>query len=198
MRLFTIMGVSLLAAAGLAACQKKAEPAKTGEAASVTATAPAAPVMLPHRKAGLWTQTIGTSGMNQSMKICFDEDTDAKMAVWGQAMGDNKCSKNAVLPIPGGWKIDSVCEMGEAGTIAATSTVTGDFNSSYSVKVSSTTTGAAMAQANGTHNVEITAKYEGPCPAGMKGGDIQVAGMPAGMTMNLEKMQAMAKAQHGK
>jgi hypothetical protein len=185
--------VGLMAVGGLAACQKKAaEAAKTGEATQATAKAPAGPISLPHRKAGLWSQTMSTAGMKQTMKICFDNDTESKMTAWGQAKSDHSCAKEAIMPVPGGWKVDSVCDMGEAGTIATTGTITGDFNGSYTMKMSSTTTGAKMAQANGTHEMEMTAKWEGPCPAGMKGGDMQMAGMPAGMTMNLEKMQAMA------
>ena len=190
MRRTLVLGVSLLA---IAACSKKDEAAKTGEAAPAVAAAPG-PFAMPSRKAGLWSQTISTGGMDQTMKICFDADTDKKMSVAGQAMGDDtQCSKSAVVPIPGGFKVDSVCDMGASGKIASTATVSGDFNSAYTVKVASTTTGATMAQANGSHAVDITAKWEGPCPAGMKGGDLQIAGMPAGMNMNLEAMQAQMK-----
>ena len=190
MRRALMVGVALVA---LAACSKKEDAAKTGDAAPAVATA--GPVTMPSRKAGLWSQTISTAGMNQTMKICFDADTDKKMTVWGQAMNDaSQCSKNSVVPIAGGFKVESVCNMGEAGTIASTATVSGDFNSAYTVKVASTTTGATMAQANGAHAVDITAKWEGPCPAGMKGGDLQMAGMPAGVTMNLEAMQAQMGA----
>lgn len=195
MRRTLVLGVSLFAPLlALAACSKKDEAAKTGDAAPAVATAPAGPMAMPSRKAGLWSQTISTGGMDQTMKICFDADTDKKMAVWGQAMGDdNPCSKNSVVPIPGGFKVDSVCDMGPSGTITSTSTVSGDFNSAYKVKVASTTTGATIPQANGSHAVDITAKWEGPCPTGMKGGDLQIAGMPAGMKMNLEEMQAQTK-----
>lgn len=195
MRWMLMAGVGLVAAGALSACQKKDEAAKTGEAAPAVAAAPAGPVSLPHRKAGLWSQTMSTAGMKQTMKICFDNDTDAKMTAWGQAKSDHSCSKEAITPVPGGWKIDSVCEMGESGTIATTGTITGDFAGSYTMKMSSTTTGAKMAQANGTHEMEMTARYEGACPAGMKGGDMQIAGMPAGVNMNLEQMKAMAAAQ---
>ena len=194
MRRALVLGVGLLAPFLFlgAACSKKDEAAKTGEAAPAVATA-SGPITMPSRKAGLWSQTISSGGADQTMKICFDADTDKKMAVWGQAMGDdNPCSKNSIVPIPGGFKIDSVCNMGAAGTITSTSTVSGDFNTAYKVKVASTTTGATMAQANGSHAVDITAKWEGACPAGMKGGDLQIAGMPAGMKMNLEEMQAMS------
>ena len=188
-----VLGVGLLA---LAACSKKPEePAKTGEAASASASAPMAPVGPPHRKAGLWAQTINATGAAQTIRMCLDTDTDAKMAIWGQAMGkDNPCSKNVVAPTAGGWTFESECDMGQGGHIVSKGSATGDFNSKYTVKVSSTTTGAAYAQANGAHEMTLTAEYQGPCPAGMKGGDVNIAipGMKGGMTMNLESMSAHA------
>jgi hypothetical protein len=186
------------AAVALVACQKKsAEPAKTGQAAPTTATAaaPAAPIGPPHRRAGLWAQTMTTAGMHQTIKMCLDADTDAKMAIWGQAMGKNTCAKNLVTPTPGGWAFESECDMGGSGHVVSKGTATGDFNSRYTVKVSSTTTGSQMAQANGQHEMSLDAVYEGPCPAGMKGGDVNITvpGMKGGMTINMEKMAAMQK-----
>ncbi len=195
MRLFTIMGVSLLAAGGLAACQKKGEPAKTGEAASVTAAAPAAtPMAPPHRKPGLWTQTLNTAGMKQVTKMCLDAETESKVTLWGQQTKEDLCAKNTITPVPGGMKFESECDMGEGGHMVSTGTATGDFNSAYTVKVSSTTTGAKMPEANGTHEILMEGKYEGACPAGMKGGDMQmsVPGMKQPMTININEMQARA------
>jgi hypothetical protein len=179
----------------LAACSKKDDAARTGDAAPAAADAPAAPMSPPRRKAGLWVQTMASQGMNQTVKMCLDADTDAKMAIWGQAMGkDNACSKNLVTPAPGGWAFESECDMGQSGRIVSKGTATGDFNSKYTVKISSTTTGASFAQANGPHEMTLTAEYQGACPAGMKGGDVEMPGMPAGMKLNLEDMRAKAAA----
>jgi len=197
MRWMALAGVAVVAVGGLAACSKKDGAAKTGEATSATATAPMAPVGPPHRKAGLWAQTINAGGgAMQTIKMCLDADTDAKMAIWGQAMGkDNPCAKNVVTPTAGGWAFESECDMGQGGHIVSKGSATGDFNSKYVVKVSSTTTGAAYAQANGPHEMTLTAEYQGACPADMKGGDVQMPGMPAGMKLNLEDMRAKAAAQ---
>lgn len=193
----SLLSVTVLGLLALAACQKKTETAiVTSETKDGTATAPPASMTSPpHRKAGLWTQTISTGGVNQTMKMCLDADTETKMTFWGQATGKNTCSKNSLTPTVGGWSFESTCEMAEAGTITSKGTVTGDFNSDYTVKISSTTTGAAMAQANGTHEMNMTAKWEGPCPAGMKGGDVQISipGQDKPMTINVEQMSAMKK-----
>lgn len=183
MRVIAVLGLSALV---LAACQKKEETsAATGEAAPAVAKAPAAPVGPPKRRVGLWAQTVSSQGMNQTSKICLDEATEAKMSAWGQQMGDGMCSKNVITPTPGGWSFESVCSMGGAGTIATTGKATGDFNSKYVLKATSVTTGSSMPQANGTHDMEVTATWEGPCPAGMKPGDLT---LPNGMTMNIANL----------
>lgn len=184
MRLTVVLGVSVLA---LAACQKKSEEAaRTGEAPAAVAAAPSVPGAPPKRKLGLWTQTVSSAGTAQSMKICLDAATEAKMTAWGQAVGQDTCTKNRVAPAPGGgWAIDSECELGEAGHIVSKGVITGDFNTAYEGKITSTTTGAAMAQMNGTRETTIGAKWEGPCPADMTPGDIRLAN---GMTMNITNM----------
>lgn len=189
MRNALTLGVCLLA---LAACSKKTDTAAaTGEAKPAAAAAPAPTTGPPHRKPGLWAQTIATAGMNQTTKVCLDTDTEAKMTVWGEALGKSTCSKNSFAPAPGGWSFESVCELGAAGTIASKGAITGDFDTAYTMKISSTTTGASAPQANGTHEMTLTAKWEGPCPAGVKGGDIQMT-MPDGQTMTINAEQAAA------
>lgn len=181
-----ILGVGLLA---LAACQKKTESpaAATGEAPVAAANAPAATVTPPKRKPGLWSQTVSTSGMTQTMKLCLDAATEEKMTVWGQQAGEDVCAKNQITPTAGGWSFVSECDMGSAGKVVTTGTTTGDFGSKYVVKAKSVTTGASMAQANGTHEMEMTGTWEGACPANMKPGDMT---LPNGMTLNLNTLPA--------
>jgi hypothetical protein len=190
-RVAVVCATLAVSAVALGACQKKDEKAATGDAPAASAAAPAAMTGPPKRKPGLWSHTVETAGMSQSMKVCLDEDTDAKMTVWGQAAGKDMCAQQSFTPAPGGFAFSSTCNMGEGGTIVSKGSVTGDFNSAYTVKVNSTTTGASMPQANGAHDMTMTAKWEGPCPAGMKGGDVKVK-VPGGpeMTINMEQMTA--------
>lgn len=195
-----IVIVSLgVAAASLAACGKKPDaPAAPGngkpvvETSAPAAAAPVGPVAAPRRKPGLWTQTMSMQKFTQATKICIGPDTDTKMSVWGQAT-KTPCTKNSFSPKLGGWTFESECDMGEGGKIVSHGDITGDFNNDYTVKVTSTTTGAAMAQANGVHEMTMQAKYEGACPADMKPGDLvmNVPGMKGGMKMNIEKMAGM-------
>lgn len=184
MRRAIVLAVSLLA---LAACQKKEGAAATGDAPAAAATAPAM-TGPPKRKPGLWTQTVSTQGMTQTMTLCLDEATEAKMTLWGQQANKDICARNVVTPGVGGWSFDSECDMGAAGKVSTKGTASGDFSSKYVVKATSVTTGSSMAQANGTHEMEMTGTWEGACPAGMKPGDMT---LPGGVTMNLNAMPAL-------
>lgn len=190
MRVYAVLSASLLA---LAACSKKEDKAPAAEAAAsasasgANASASAGPTTFPKRKPGLWTHTMTTAGATQTMQVCIDEDTDAKMSVWGQAVGKDMCSKNAVSAAPGGYAFESECDMGNMGHVVSKGSVTGDFNSAYTVKTTSTTTGSSMPQANTTSEMTLTAKWDGACPAGMKGGDIT---LPGGVKINMEAMTA--------
>jgi hypothetical protein len=179
------MIVMALGALALAGCQKTEEKAASADGAGTAATA-SAPASLGMRKAGLWTQTVSTEGMNQTMKMCMDAASLAEASVAGQDIGKDRCSKQAVTARPGGWSFDSVCETGDGGTVTSKGTATGN-GEGYKMDVTMTTTGSPMPQANRTMNMKMEAKWEGPCPAGMAAGDIQVNGM----TINAGAMKAM-------
>jgi hypothetical protein len=225
------IGIAAVSVLALAACGKKTDTAASaganGTAATAVASAPAAPQAPPSRKSGLWTQTITSDAMNrtmnQTMKMCLDAAADQKMKFWGssQAGKSTDCTEQRVTPhLGGGWDFHSVCQMGESGTITSDGSATGDFNSHYKVEVTAVTAGSPMAQANGTHKMSIEATWNGPCPADMKPGDMELpggmrinattggmSGGPAGMhagghmtSADIAKLRAeamaMAKAQH--
>jgi hypothetical protein len=180
--------VSLAAALAIAGCSKKADTGAattagaTATAATATAAAPAGP---PARKAGLWEQTISTGSTQQTTRLCLDAAADQKMKWWGsQGRGAGSgCEQQSVTPHPGGgWDFHAVCAMGESGTVTSDGSATGDFGSHYKVAVTSVTTGSPMPQANGAFKTAIEATWIGPCPAGMKAGDME---LPGGMRINV-------------
>ena len=184
MRRYAIVGLGVLA---LAACQKKAQEADpAAEQAGKAATAGAS-AGLGMRKAGLWSQTVNADGHTQTMKICFDA-ANLEDAEFSGDVTKDKCSEHTVTPAPGGWSFKSVCDLGPGGHIVSTGTATGG-GDGYKVDVTTVTTDAAMPQANGTHQAAIEAKWEGPCPAGMKPGDID---LPGGMRINPQTMAGRA------
>jgi hypothetical protein len=200
-RTMTAASCIAIAALGLSACGKKTGTAATGETTTATATAsaptPAAPMTPPTRKPGYWEQKIATAGMTQTIKMCIDQAVEQKMKWWGsQAPGKADCAEQTITPhLGGGWDFHSVCKMGESGTITSNGSATGDFSSHYKVEMHSQTSGSPMAQANGPHTTTIEATWTGPCPAGVKGGDME---MPGGMKINmLDAMNGTAGLGHG-
>jgi hypothetical protein len=139
------MGVLAASAACLAlgACNKPAggEKAASAEGAAKPAAAAvaSAPATMPTRKEGLWKQTVSTSGMKQVSTICIDKAVESKMQVWGGGMAKNACQQTSITPAGGGWSFSSTCDMGSGGKTVSHGTVSGDFNSGYTVEAESTT-----------------------------------------------------------
>jgi len=191
--------MSVLAATALAltlaGCGKsgeKAPPAAadgSGAATPVAAAPAAGPATPPHRKAGLWEQTVSTAGMTQTSRLCLDDKTEAELAWWGGQAGKSACEQTSITPAPGGWSFSSVCSMGSGGTVTSQGTATGDFGSHYVVEATSSTTGAGAPQMNGEHKMKIEASWKGPCPDGMRPGDME---LPNGMKINMLDMTARA------
>ena len=63
--------------------------------------------------------------------------------------------------------------------------ITGDMNTRYTNRMTSTTTGAAVAHMNRTTAMTAEGVFEGPCPADMKPGDMEI---PGGMRFNMIEM----------
>lgn len=148
-------------------------------------------VELPTRKAGLWEmKMVRTGGMvpDMTMQHCTDASTDKQMST-SFSPGKETCSKQDIQKTATGYVSDSVC--GAAGmTITSHAEITGDFNSAYTVKVTSRTEGAPSGTPRESATT-IEAKWLGACKADQKPGDIV---MPGGIKMNileLDKLKAM-------
>jgi hypothetical protein len=196
--LTTLAIIGGLTAIGLAACNKT----PAGAPASGQAAAPAAPSapsanLLPQRKPGLWSQQIAVADSAHAMpamQVCLDAASDAKLSMMGSQMSHKNCQTGQLTHnLDGSWAVSSSCDFGPGGKVVSNGVITGDFNNSYQVQLTSTTTGAAYAGANGEHKMTITSTYQGPCPAGWVGGDMMINGMK----MNMLKAESGAKAMAG-
>ena len=134
------------------------------------------------------------------MKVCVDASAEPKTAMFGHdlaagKMGTSHCSPPATSRgLDGGITFTTSCAMGDAGTITTKGTASGNFSDAYHVHVETDVSGARFAQMNGHHVTDIDGKWLGPCPAGMKAGDIELAN---GMTINSSKFAGAAKAMGG-
>jgi hypothetical protein len=152
-------------------------------------TASALAVELPTRKAGLWELKMlraGSSVPEMSMQHCTDETTDKKMTTSLSPMAKENCSKNDIRKTATGYVTDSVCSFGGT-TMTSHSEVTGDFNSAYSVTVTSHNEGAPAGAPRDT-NLTLEAKWLGACAADQRPGDIV---MPGGFRMNITDMEKL-------
>jgi hypothetical protein len=211
MRAVLVIGSAALA---LAACQKS--PGATGAAASSdttttasTATPQGGPLSAtPHRRSGLWSQTVtrdgkpmGVGSMSMgAMQMCVDAASEANQTVFSHdAAVKAEANRHCTMAPPtrtadGGWTAVSTCPMPSGGSTTTTITASGDFNNSYQVQMDMVATGAPMAALNGHHVMNIEGKWVGPCPAGMAGGDMSFGN---GMKFSGGKIAGAAAMLHG-
>jgi uncharacterized protein DUF3617 len=162
----------------------------------LTAATPVCALDLPARKAGLWEIKMTFEGRNlppQVIQQCIDAATDKMMSSFGGNLQQSMCSKQDVQKAGSTLVVDSVCQMGGM-TMNSHGVITGDFNSGYTVKMTSTRSGGpAMpgAPADGKSDMTIEAKWLGACKADQKPGDMIMAD---GRKVNIVDMQNMLPA----
>ncbi|MGH6771802.1 MAG: DUF3617 domain-containing protein [Xanthobacteraceae bacterium] len=158
---------------------------------SLAAISPAAALDLPARKPGLWELRTTHEGRNtppQTMHQCIDAATDKMMSAMGGAMAASMCQSQNIRQVGGTFVIDATCKIGPMTTISR-SVASGDFNSAYSVRVTSKVEGVpAQMQAMVGGNTVIEAKWVSACKQGQKPGDIIMAD---GKTMNIKNLEKM-------
>ena len=160
-------------------------------AAAVLATGAAQALDLPARKPGLWDMTMAFEGRNTSRHVsqhCIDAETDKLMSAFGNATTKDMCSKMDMQKVGNTFVMDSVCKMGPS-TNTSRSVITGDFNSAYTVKLSSVTSGGPNlpgARPDGKTEMTMEARWTGACKGDQKPGDII---MSNGVKMNVRDMQ---------
>jgi hypothetical protein len=175
-----ILILAAAAAVALSACSKSNDQGSKAPAAG----APAAPSQTPpKRKPGLWEQRVSNGDFVQVSRICLDPVVDARLSWWGAQATQDVCEKTlASRTADGGWRFSSVCDMGTGGKTTTSGVATGDFDKHYQITAESSTVGAQTPMMNGTRKMVIDAAWQGPCPTGMKGGDME---LPGGVKINL-------------
>lgn len=152
-----------------------------------TAPAVAIEVEMPNRKPGLWEMKMVNSGVaGMTMQHCTDEVTDKQLRTAYSPMAKEICSKNVVQKTATGYITDAVCTVGGV-TMNSHSVINGDFNSAYTVNVSSEQQGAPSGVPQRT-SMTLEAKWLGPCKPEQKPGDIV---MPGGFKLNVNDMDKL-------
>ena len=154
------------------------------------ATMTAAPaVEMPIRKAGLWEIKMVEASSKvpgMTMQQCTDESTDKAMTSTFSPMAKEVCSKKDIAKTAAGYVADAVCTV-NGMEMTSHSEINGDFNSAYSVKVTSHHEGGPAGAPRDTV-MTIEAKWLGPCKPDQKAGDMV---MPGGFKMNINDLQKL-------
>ena len=175
MRRFILVGGAALA---LAACNpgQDASPAAGGAGAPAAAeAAPAAQMAQPKLDDGLWVVTTTTDHGGMELRICYDQAVQDRLSAFGQQGPGMDCQTSGAPGGPGVWAFRSTCTTPQ-GHVATEGRASGDFRVNYRVEATSTTTGAPIAEMNGTRSVTVAGRREGDCPAGWRPGDAEVMG----------------------
>jgi uncharacterized protein DUF3617 len=149
----------------------------------------AAAVEMPIRKTGLWEIKMMRTGgplPEITMQHCTDETTDKQMTSTLSPMSKEICAKNDIVKTATGYTTDAVCTAGGM-SITSHAEITGDFNSAYTVKVTSHSQGGP-AGAGRDSATTLEAKWLGACKTDQKAGDIV---MPGGLKMNIKDMEKL-------
>lgn len=158
---------------------------------------PAAAQDMPARKAGLWDMKMSFEGRNmpaQTMQHCIDATTDKAMQEMSGGMQAQNCSKRETKKVGDTIVFDLVCNFG-TGTTTSHGVVSGDFNSAYTIKITSKREGGpAVPNLPPESQMTIEAKHVGACKPDQKPGDVMMAN---GMKMNVTDMQKRSAAPGG-
>jgi hypothetical protein len=81
--------------------------------------------------------------------------------------------------------------MEDGALVISRGVATGDFKTAYRVRSNIDVSGAPLAPMNGSHVVEVSGRYVGPCPSGMRPGDVKLG---SGLKVNLDRLPRLAGA----
>ena len=153
------------------------------------------PTETPVRKPGLWRQTVQIDDRGlETVELCIDAASDAKLAWWGQPGLAERCSTTDMMRrADGAWRFHFVCSPREGVQITTNGSAVGDFQSRYQLKSEITTRGAQAAGAAGTRLIALDAEWTGPCRSGMAPGDLERADGQKINLLELAKSQGEAR-----
>ena len=148
---------------------------------------------MPQRKEGLWEMNLESEakgGVTTPMKQCVDAKTDADLQKHAmQGGGPHPCATHSFSKTATGWTSDSVCKQGNT-TATTHSVISGDFSNRYSIDSLTRFEPPMNGKAEAHH--KITVHWQGACPAGWKGGDMEVSGHRFN-ALDMQKMQTGAQ-----
>ena len=151
----------------------------------------------PSRKAGLWEQVLtrdGKPGRMGVLTLCVDAATDHQMGIFGRHIGKGDCDKSVTRDAAGIYHFVSTCTLSNGTLVKTMGTASGDFAAGYKVHSEVNISGAPLEPMNGVHEIDISGRYEGACPATMRPGDVSLG---SGLKVNMDRLPQIASAVTG-
>jgi len=142
---------------------------------ALAASATADDVKLPLRKAGKWEQVTvmdeGGKKHEQTLTICIDADMERNTAAASDEEHKRSCSKYEVKKEGDAVVVEATCNMNGRDVDSRTE-MRGDFQTGFSVKIDSTTSGIQNQQSVSVKRViEQQGKYQGESCGELKAGE---------------------------
>jgi hypothetical protein len=152
---------------------------------------------LPPRRAGYWEVRMVTEKPPGApplvSQMCVDAATDRELMNFGLRMSKDTCKRYDLKRAGAGWRIEAECKFGPVTSVTRT-TVTGDFQSSVTVRIEGTSDGLPLPGApkgpQETAMVQTSRWMSAACPAGMTAGDIA---LPGGIRVNVRQLKGLHK-----
>lgn len=128
----------------------------------------------PRLRNGLWNVTTTTDRVTMTAKICLDEAFQNEASLFSIQLNGSFCPETPVISRSGsGFTMTRQCTMGPVRAVSNTE-ISGDMRTVYLRETEIVTTGPGVPPET-SHQREQGA-FEGACPAGMAGGDMDMNG----------------------
>lgn len=128
----------------------------------------------PRLRNGLWNVTTTTDGITMTAKICLDDAFQNEASLFSIQLNGSICPDAPRISRSGsGFTMTRHCAMGPVRLVATTQ-LSGDMRTAYLRDTETVTTGPGVPPQT-SHQREEGA-FEGACPAGMAGGDMDMNG----------------------
>lgn len=126
----------------------------------------------PQRRSGLWEERItqnGDAAHARLMRLCLDGANGARLSMFGEDAGKD-CRSTAIRRTDGGYDFTTVCQRA-GGALTTRGVAGGDFATGYHVRSTVTLSGLPFRALNGRRDVDVDARWLGPCPSGVSPGE---------------------------
>jgi len=144
---------------------------------------------VPPLRPGLWEATTASANRSQPQpavtRMCIDKQTQRRVLEQLAFAAPRMCSRNQYGMRGGRFMTDSSCTLG-ASTIEGRTETTFLRDTAYRTEVVGRV--GPTGRVAETQTTVIDGRHVGPCPAGMKPGDLI---LPNGLTLNLVQLSAV-------